>query len=484
MKNRLLQSGVRLGLGASALALSLVGCAWLNEPYKQPAMPVADAWLSDTAAMVEHGQDAASLYWRDYFAEPQLVSLIETALANNRDLRVALLRVEEARALYGIQRADQFPAIGAGAQGSRTRVPGDLNVSGQPLVANSYEAYVGLSTWEIDLWGRVRSLNDAALQEYLATDAAGRAVRLALIAEVANAYINLRHFDERIALAHETLENRQESFRIFGRRAEVGSISRLELTQVETLLLQAQSLEVQLRQARSVQAHALSVLLGGSGDTVNAVPNALDSGLTFAELRVGLPSELLVLRPDIIAAEHRLRAAHANILAARAAFFPRIALTGSLGTASTKLDGLFHPDSGAWALMPTVSIPIFDAGRRGAALSLAEVRNDISVAHYEKTIQNAFREVADALSSRQELVLQVEVQRKALSVQTERARLAQLSYDNGATAYLEVLDAQRDLLMTQQQLVQAERDLLLSQVALYAALGGGASDPDVLSTNN
>ena len=460
---------------AGLLAAALAGCASMAPRYETPPLPVPDAWLGYVAADAP-GVDATTLPWRDYFRDPALQRLIETALANNRDLRIAALRTEEARAAFRIQRADQFPGIGIGAQGARARVPGDLNLTGQSVVSGEYRAEVGLSSWELDLWGRVRSLKESALQAWLATDAGRRAVELALVAQVADGYHGLRELDERVALARHTVETRQESYRIFSRRHEVGATSKLELTQVQTLLTQAQALLAQLELARASQLHALGQLIGAHpGPLPEAAP--FDETLVLAELAPGLPSTLLVARPDIAAAEHALRGAHANIGAARAAFFPRIALTGGWGSASAELDGLFESGSRAWTFAPVLSLPIFDGGRRRANLDLSQIRRDIAVAEYEKNIQTAFREVADALAARRWLGEQLQTARTALDAQAERARLAQLRYDNGSAAYLEVLDAQRDLLAAEQQLVQARRALLSSQVALYAALGGGTSVP-------
>lgn len=462
------------------LSAALAGCAPLPLPSDQASpAPVAADWPADAPmGQVTQGEPAVQIQWRDYFIDPDLRQIIQQSLTNNRDYRMALLRVEEASAAYSIRRSDQFPTIGVGASDSRSRVPGDLNLTGEPLVGSRYDVFAGMSNWELDLWGRVRSLKDAALQEYLATDAAQRAVRITLIANVASAWLGLRELDERLALARQTVESREKSYRIFKRRNEVGATSLLELTQVETLLIQARALTAQLEQARAAQAHALAVLLGDNDAQFPATPGTLvDDGRIFAPLQVGLPSDLLTERPDIIAAEHRLQSAHANIKAARAAFFPTISLTGNFGTASAELGNLFKSGSRAWAFTPSISLPVFDAGRRRANLSLAQVRSDMAVVNYEKTIQTAFREVADALSARQWLAAQVANMEAAVDAQTRRAHLAQLRYDSGAAAFLEVLDAQRDLLEAQQQLVQARRSLLATHVSLYAALGGGAT-PD------
>ncbi len=438
--------------------------------YETPALPVSPQYASHTAGQ---GVSAAAIGWRDYFADPQLQALLAQALENNRDLRTAVLQIEQARAVYGIQRADLLPSMGAQAGVSRSRVPGELSPTGRPLLGSQYQAGLGLASWEIDFWGRVGSLRDAALQSYLATEEARRAVTVGLVAQVANSYLTLHELDERIALARQNIASRAETLRIFSRRVEVGSTSRLNLTQVQTLLTQAQALGAQLEQSRETQLHALSLLVGAPVDLPPAAGRLAEQPV-LRELAAGLPSDLLTQRPDIVAAEYQLKAANASIGAARAAFFPRVALTGSLGTASTELDGLFASGSQAWTFSPSISLPIFSGGRLRNNLALAELRRDAAVAQYEKTVQGAFRDVADALSARRWLAEQLTIAQAALAAQTERARLSQLRYDNGAAAFLEVLDAQRDLLTAQQQFVQIRRSLLSSGVGLYAALGGGA----------
>ncbi len=458
-------TGCALMVGVGTLG----ACVSLAPEVERPALPVPAQYAGDGVA-AEAGASAAMPAWRDYFTDPGLRDAIETALANNRDLRLAATRVDEARAAYGIQRSAQFPTLNVEAGAGRSRTPADLNLTGRPLIGSQYQVEVGLATWELDFWGRVRSLKDAALENYLASESAHRATRLALIAQVANTYLAQCELEQRLALAHKTLASRQESFRIFKRRVEVGSTSRLDLTQVEALLTQAESLSAQLEQARAANAHALALLVGAPV-AVPATGETIEQG-GFAALAPGLPSDLLAHRPDIMAAEHRLKAAQANIGAARAAFFPRIGLTAGYGSASAELSGLFDAGSSAWTVAPAMSLPIFDGGRNRANLDLAQVRRDGAVAEYEKAIQSAFRDVMDALSARTWLARQVEVARHALQTQTERARLAQLRYDNGATTYLEVLDAQRELLNAEQALVQVRRAYWSSNVSLYAALGG------------
>lgn len=455
--------------------LAMSGCS-LAPHHQTPSLPVSSVYPADTGTLAgasSAGPMAAAITWRDYFIDPYLRALIAQALQNSRDLRGAVLRVEEARATYGIQRANQFPTIAAGVDGSRARTPADLSMTGRSEISSQYQVGLGLAAWELDFWGRVRNLKDAALETYLATDEARRAATIGLIAEVADAYLTLRELEERSVLARRTIASREESFRIFTRRYEVGAIARMDLVQVETLLHQAQALAAQLEQARAAQAHALTLLVGSPLSPPPAdVP--VDDAAILHDLRIGLPSDLLLQRPDIVAAEHRLRAASANIGAARAAFFPRITLTASFGTASAELGGLFDSGSRAWRFMPSLSLPIFDAGRNRASLDLAEVRRELAVVNYEKTVQTAFREVSDALSARHWLAERVRIEQATLAAQADREHLARLRYDNGSAPYFEVLDAQRDLLAAEQQLVQTRRALLSSRIGLYAALGGGS----------
>lgn len=454
----------------AAVTMTLTGCLSLAPEHVRPDAPIPHVY-ADPTNTTGAASAAQSLHWRDYFTDPVLQQLIAAALDNNRDLRKALLRVEEARAAYGIQRSERLPDVNLGGQGSRARMPADLSPSGRSMVGSEYRAEVGLVSWELDLWGRVRSLEQSALESWLATEAASQAVQTMLIGEVAHAYLTLRELEQRVAVTRETVASRERSYQIFQRRYAVGATAKLEVTQVQTLLTQAQALLAQLELQRAAQRNALRLLAGDA-----AMPLLQQAESTMPELarvQPGLPSDLLTLRPDIIAAEHQLRAANANIGAARAAFLPRIALTGSFGTASAELDNLFESGSKAWTFMPTISLPIFDGGRRRAGLELSQVRREMAVNDYEQSIQNAFRDVADALAASHWLAEQYAVQRVARDAQAERARLAQLRYDNGSAAYLEVLDAQRDLLDAEQQLIGTGRAVLSSRVSLYSALGGG-----------
>jgi len=462
------------GVAVALMALT-TGCNFAPE-YTRPDLPVANEYPADAPASAPAKSDArsaADIAWRDYFTDPQLQTVIDQALEHNRDLRVAVLRVLEARAAFQIRRADQFPTLDANAGAFRVDIPESLSPTGSSRIASSYYVGASVAAWELDFWGRVRNLKGAALEQFLATDAGRRAVTVSLVAQVANGYLSLRELDERIVIARETIRTREESFRIFTRRFQVGTTTRLDVAQVETLLTQAQTLGAQLEQARAAQAHALTLLVGTQPARLSERSNLKDDAL-LPDLPVGLPSDLLRQRPDIAAAEHRLKSAHANIGAARAAFFPNITLTGFFGSASAELSGLFEGGSSTWVFMPQLVLPIFDAGRREANLDLAEVRRDAAVAEYERTIQGAFRDVADALSAQHWLAQQLAIQRRALAAQQERARLAQMRYDRGSATFLEVLDAQRDLLSTEQTVVQLRRALMSSRVSLYAALGGGS----------
>ncbi|WP_224982094.1 efflux transporter outer membrane subunit [Geomonas agri] len=452
------------------LALVLCGCS-LQPAYQRPALPVPQHYPEAGSG---NGTATSLPGWTAFFADHELKNLISQALEHNRDLAVARRKIEEARAIYGIRSADLLPGISAGAQAERSRTPADLSVTGHPMTANVFDAGLFLASWELDFWGRVRSLKDAALESYLASVEARRAVQVSLVAQLAQGYLVERELCERVSLAQATITSRDESFRIARRRFEVGSASKLDAVQAETLLNQAKADLSALMRLRALNLNALALLVGGDVTLVPLSLSAVEPDF-LAPVHPGLPSELLLNRPDVMAAEHDLKAANAAIGAARAAFFPAIALTGSFGTASSELSGLFADGSGAWSFVPAISLPVFQGGRNVANLELARARERETVAGYERVVQRAFREVADALAQRRWLAEQVEAQRATLAAQTERTRLARLRYDTGAATYLEVLDAERDRFVAQQALVQTRRALLSAGVELYAALGGGAA---------
>lgn len=452
----------------------LAGCS-LTPSYQRPGLPTAASYPGTAGATTPTAPGVEQLGWREFFTDARLQALIVQALENNRDLRIAMQRVSEARGLYGIQRSDRLPNFSADAIGSRSRTPAALSPTGQAVIASQYEATLNLSAWELDFWGRVHSLTTAALESYLATEEAQSAIVISLVAQVANTYLLGMELDERIGIAQKTLATREESYRIAKRRYEVGYASKLDAAQAEALLNQTRADQASLLRQRDQNHNALTLLVGSP----IAAPEIRELSRIerdfVMKISPGLPSDLLLNRPDVRAAEHRLKAANANIGAARAAFLPRIMLTGNLGTASVELGSLFGAGSSIWSYSPSLSLPLFDGGRNRANLDVSEARHNLAAADYERTIQVAFREVADALDDRRWLTEQVVALQATLAAQTERALLAGLRYQSGAAPYLEVLDAERDRFAAEQALVQVRRSLLSSSVNLYAALGGGAA---------
>lgn len=465
MSNKLMMA---LLAGAGLLA----GCT-LAPQYQRPDAPVAENYPAEAAGKLSNS--TSEIGWREFFPDPRLQALIATTLANNRDLRTAALRIEEARAQYNVQSADLLPTLNGNASAARTRTPASLTSSGKQTISGNYQVGLGISAFELDFFGRVRSLNEAALNQYLATEDARTSVQISLIAEVAKAYLAERAFAEQQDLAQKTLESRASAHQFARQRFEVGASSALDLRLSETLMLSARAALATLARQRAQAANGLT-LLSGKAPGGLPPPQSLSAQQIVTELPAGLPSELLTRRPDIRAAEQRLKAANANISAARAAFFPRISLTAGLGLASNSLSGLFESGSGSWSFAPQLVLPIFDAARNQNNLTLAEVRKNLAVADYEKSIQIAFREVADALVARGALDEQIEAQRAVLDAQTDRLRLADLRYQNGVASSIDVLDAQRELFAAEQALVQARLLRLTNAVDLYRALGGGVKE--------
>ena len=399
--------------------------------------------------------------------------MIALALANNRDLRVAALNIEKARAQYRIQRADLFPAVDATGGQNAPRPPGDLTSSGEAEVNRSYSATVGFSAYELDFFGRIRSLNDQALETYLGTEEARRSAQISLVAEVANTWLTLAADRERLALARSTYETRQKSHDLTRRSFEAGAVSALDLHQAETLLHSARADAARYRSFVAQDENALA-LIAGAPVPAELLPATLtDSISAVAELPAGVPSEVLVRRPDILQAERTLRAANASIGAARAAFFPSISLTAAAGSASSTLGGLFDGGSGTWSFIPQIRMPIFEAGRLKASLEVAEVQRDIHVAQYEKAIQSAFREVADALAERATLAEQLDARRRLVEATAAGFRLSEARYKGGVDSYLGLLDAQRTLYAAELDLIGVRLADAANRVTLYKALGGG-----------
>ena len=413
-------------------------------------------------------QTCALPIWGEFFVDARLKQLITLALANNRDLRIAVLNIKQARAQLDIRRADQWPSVNAGLSGSRQ----PTSAGG---ISSTYTAGVLVTAYELDLFGRVRSLGDAALAQFLATEEARKAAQISLVATVANNYLALQGDEELLRVTRETLRTREASLRLIKLRFDNGASSQIDLRQAESLLESARVALAQVTRQRALDENALVLLLG------QALPTTLPAGLpisapsTLPELAAGLPSDLLVRRPDIRQAEQLLIAANASIGAARAAFFPRITLTGSLGSVSNELSGLFKAGSGGWSFAPQLLQPVFDAGRNQGNLRVAEVSRDIATAQYERAIQSAFREVADALAGRATLGEQLHAQQALVRAEQDRYQLAELRYRNGVASYLDALDAQRSLFAAQQALVQAQAQYQQNLVTLYRVLGGGWS---------
>lgn len=447
-----------------ALALALSGCVSLAPKYERPAAPVA-ATFPDVQASAASNEAAAQIAWQRFFADARLRQLIALSLANNRDLRVAILNIEQARAQYQIRRADTLPTLNAALTGNRA--PGSNDT-----ITTSYSAGLGVSAFELDLFGRVRNLSAAALAQFLATEEARKGAQISLIGSVANAYLSLLADDELLALTRQTLDAREASLKLIQLKFDNGVVSKLDLSQGQSLVDTARVVLAQQQRQRAQDANLLVLLVGQPLPASLAPANTL-AQTELSELPAGLPSDLLTARPDIRAAEQQLIGANANIGAARANFFPRISLTGNAGSASSQLGGLFKSGSFGWTFAPSVVLPLFDYGRNSANLGAASAGRDIAVAQYEKSIQVAFREVSDALAGQATYAEQLRAQRAVAAAEAERFNLSDLRYKNGVASYLDLLDAQRSLFAAQQTAVQANLQRLQNQVTLYRVLGGG-----------
>lgn len=456
---------ISLKLAALAGAMALAGCSMIPK-YERPAAPVAGSFPYPGA---RDGVAASELAWDQFFADPRLKELIARALRNNRDLRVAVLNIEQARAQYDIRRADLYPTVGAG--GNASRAP---NTAGKEMT--TYSVGLTLSSWEIDFFGRIRSLSDAALAQYLGTEEGRKSAQMTLIASVANNWLALAADEELLKLTQETLATREESLRLTRLRFENGASSEIDFRQAQSLAESARATFAQQERQRATDINALALLVGEPIAPDFRV-GVTTEGVQLPDLPAGVPSEVLTRRPDVRQAEQQLIAANANIGAARAALFPRISLSASAGTASTELSGLFKGGSFVYTVAPSLVQTIFDAGRNQANLASAEVGKDIAVAQYERAIQAAFRDVADALAGRATLGDQVLAQTRVVEAESVRYRLARLRYDNGVASYLDLLDSQRSLFAAQQALVQVRLARLQNQVTLYRSLGGGWTEP-------
>jgi len=449
------------------------GCT-LAPKYTRPVAPVPVDWPKG-AAYQETGTATVApapseLNWQEFFPDENLQKIITTALKNNRDLRLATLNVERARALYGIQRAELLPAVNAIGSMSRQRVPADLSSTGKAMTLEQYGVNFGISAWEIDFFGRIRSLKDRALEEYLATDQARRGAQILLVSTVANAYLTLAADRENLRLASSTLASQEAAYRLIRKRHEVGLVSELDLRRAQSQVDAARGDVARYTQLVAQDENALNLLIG-SPLPGELLPTGLGSVIPPKEISPGTSSELLLQRPDVLMAEHRLRAANANIGAARAAFFPRIALTSAIGTASAELSGLFKSGSDVWSFAPQIVLPIFDA-RTWSAYDATKIDREIAVAQYEKAIQTAFREVADALAVQGTVNQQITAQQSLVDAFAETYRLSNLRYTKGIDSYLSVLDAQRSVYAAQRGLIVLHLARLINQVTFYKVLGG------------
>ncbi len=466
---------------ALAAAVLLAGCSFIPT-YERPAAPIPSTYTAtggQTTVTTSTTAAAAAAPWQDYFAEPRLRQLIASALANNRDLRVAALNIEQARAAFQVRRADSYPGVGLAANASRAPSVTTGNMT------NAFSTGLVIPAWEIDFFGRIASLKEQALAQYLATEEGRNALQTSLVAAVANGWLNLLADEELLDLSRQTLASRDESVRLTKMRLDAGVVSELDFRQAQSLTQAARVTLAQQTRQRALDENALALLLGQplpQEVRVSLPGSRLADAPAMAPLPAGLSSELLNRRPDIRQAEQQLIAANANIGAARAAFFPNISLTAQAGTASGELSGLFKSGSWGFSIAPSLLMPLFNAGRNQANLDSSEAARRIAIAQYEKAIQTAFREVSDALAGQATLAEQAQAQQLQAQAEAARLQLSDLRYRNGVSSYLDLLDAQRSLFSAQQALVQAQLQQLQNQVMLYKALGGGATQPADRST--
>jgi multidrug efflux system outer membrane protein len=470
-------------LMAAAVALFAAGCT-MAPKYQRPAAPVdqtfptggiydrqPDASSSASNGRTADAKAAVDIGWRDFFADARLQQIVALALKNNRDLRVSMLNVVSARAQYQITRASLMPTLDAVASQTKQRTPKDLSFFNQ-TVSNQYSVGVNAS-WEIDFFGRIQSLKDQALEQYFSLAETRKAAEIALVSQVADQYLTMLSDDDQLTVTRNTLQTAQESYRISKLEFDNGNGTELDVRQAEGVVLQADAnLQAQMR-ARAQDENALVLLVGEPLPADLPPGRKLDSQNLLSDIPAGLPSDLLTRRPDIVSAEHSLLAANANIGAARAAFFPKVSLTGSFGTLSPSLGGLFKPGSTGWSFAPQISLPIFEGGTNIANLDLAQVQKRIEIANYEKAIQTAFREVADGLAARGTFDDQIKSLERFVNSQSRRLELSEMRYRNGVDPYLVVLTAQNDLYTAQQLLITARLQRATNLVNLYQFLGGG-----------
>jgi multidrug efflux system outer membrane protein len=466
-----------IAMASSAALAMLAGCS-LAPVYQRPAQPVALAWPAGDAyqgvpATAADAKPVSEIQWREYFADERLRRVIALALANNRDLRVSALNIEKARAQYGIDTAALLPKLSANASQTASRTPATMTGTGNAAVNRQYSGGLAMASYELDFFGKVRNLSEAGLQTYLGTEEARRAQQITLVSEVANAYLTLIADQQRLKLAAETLQSQQTSYDLSRKRFDSGVTSGVDMYEAQTSVESARGDMAVYTAQVALDQNALTLLVGGTVPAELLPVGDLGAVTQLAAIPAGLPSDLLRERPDVQQAERALRAANANIGVARAAFFPSISLTASGGSASSTLSGLFKAGSSTWSFVPQVNLPIFDGGVNRANLSIARTDRDISVAQYEKAIQVAFREVADALAQRGTLDERIALQQALVDAADKSFRIHEARYRKGADSYLNALVSQRALYSAQQGLITARLGKASNAVALYKVLGGG-----------
>jgi multidrug efflux system outer membrane protein len=462
--------------------LCLTGCAPHKQIYQQPQMPTAPAWHSglpsqqtpDSAPATASAPAATEVKWRDYYTDDKLRQVIGLALQNNRDLRIAVLNVEKAMAQYRQQRASQFPELDATASSDVYRVPGTMNQSGEGgYTSETNKIGVQVSSWELDLWGRLKNLSRQQMELYLASDQGRVSTQISLIASVASQYLTVGSDQENLRLAQATLESQKATYDLNRQSRDRGVNSDLDVSEALSQVQAAQVDVVKYTRQLNVDENELEVLVGASVPE-DLLPSGLLSEEALKDISAGIPSDVLLRRPDIREAEHNLKSSYANLAAARAAYFPTITLTAGAGVTSGSLADLFKGGPGTWEFAPQVSLPIFDAGSRNAKDKTAQVERDTYIANYEKAIQTAFQEVSDALNGRERLLEQEEAQRAEVKTLAETYRLTDARYKVGIDNYLNVLVAQRSLYSGQQSLINTRLSRLSNLVTLYKVLAGGA----------
>lgn len=457
----------------------MAGCT-MAPKYTRPDNPASAAWPEgDTykADVVKSKAPvAADIAWRDFIVDKNLQKVIALALVNNRDLRVAVLNIDKARGQFQVRVSDLMPKVNASGSRTDQQTPRDLSLTGKEYFSRQYSVGLGVSSYELDLFGRVQSLKDQALEQYLATAEARRSVQISLVAEVANVYLALAADRELLKLAKDTVTAQEDTFKLIQRRFDAGITSELELRQSQTRLDAARVDIARYISQVAMDENALTLLVG-SAVPAELLPKELGSIALLKDFSPGLPSETLLRRPDILQAEHILKGANANIGAARAAFFPRITLIANGGYASVRLTDLIRPENLAWNFVPTISMPIFDGGANMANLEVAKADHAIMLAQYEKAIQVAFREVADALAIHGTVGDQLAAQQSLTGATARAYTLSDARYKAGIDSYLTLLDSQRSLYGAQQGLISVRLAQMVNQVTLYKVLGGGSDEP-------